>query len=62
MSTKTYRLIKLAKQFATGTSTMVQILAKHDFIIKDSPLTKVTEEMYQILVKELGDDNAGEFV
>jgi len=62
MRAKTYRLIKLAKKFETGTSNIVQILAKHEFIIEDKPLAKVTEEMYQILVKELGDENSDNFI
>ncbi len=62
MSTKTYRLIKIAHQFAIGTSNIVQVLAKHGFIIEDKPIAKVTEEMYQVLIQEFEDDNSDNYI
>lgn len=50
------RLSKAAKEFNVGMSTIAEFLAKKGYTIDPVPNTKLSEEMYQLLVKEyIGD-------
>ena len=46
------RLSKAAKEFNVGKDTIVEFLAKKGFQVDSSPNTKLTSEMYALLVKE----------
>ena len=46
------RLSKAAKEFNVGRDTIVEFLAKKGFSVDPSPNTKLTSEMYELLVKE----------
>jgi len=46
------RLSKAAKEFNVGKDTIVEFLAKKGFQVDPSPNTKLTAEMYALLVKE----------
>ena len=46
------RLSKAAKEFNVGRETIVEFLTKKGFQIDPSPNTKLTSEMYALLVKE----------
>ena len=48
----TIRLSKAAKEFNVGISTILDFLAKKGFQVDPSPNTKLTAEMYALLVKE----------
>ncbi len=48
----TKRLIKIAKELNVGTSTIVDFLNNHGYEIENRPTAKVTEEMYDELIKE----------
>ena len=48
----TIRLSKAAKEFNVGKDTIVEFLAKKGFQVDPSPNTKLTEDMYGLLVKE----------
>ena len=48
----TIRLSKAAKEFNVGVSTILEFLAKKGFQVDSSPNTKLTSEMYSLLVKE----------
>ena len=47
-----YRLSKAAKEFNMGKEAIVKFLAKKGFQIDSAPNTKLTVEMYELLVKE----------
>ena len=49
---KTIRLSKAAKEFNVGMGTILDFLAKKGFQVDSSPNTKLTAEMYALLVKE----------
>ncbi len=51
-STVNIRLSKAAKEFNVGRETIVEFLAKKGFQVDPSPNTKLTSEMYALLVKE----------
>ena len=51
-STITIRLSKAAKEFNVGMGTILDFLAKKGFQVDSSPNTKLTSEMYALLVKE----------
>lgn len=51
-STSTVRLSKAAREFNVGTSTIVEFLSKKGHQIDSSPNTKLSPEMYALLVKE----------
>jgi translation initiation factor IF-2 len=51
-SNKSVRLGKAAREFNVGTNTIVDYLSKKGFQIDTSPNTKLSEEMYSLLVKE----------
>ena len=46
------RLIKIAKELNVGTGTIVEHLTKNGFEIENKPTSKVTDEMYDELLKE----------
>ena len=46
------RLSKAAKEFNVGKDTIVEFLAKKGFQVDPSPNTKLTADMYALLVKE----------
>lgn len=48
----TVRLSKAAREFNVGTTTIVEFLSKKGHEIDSSPNTKLTPEMYALLVKE----------
>ena len=51
-TSKTIRLSKAAKEFNVGTSTIIDFLAKKGHQIESNPNTKISEDVYAILVKE----------
>ena len=51
-TTFSIRLSKVIKEFNVGKDTIVEFLAKKGFQIDPSPNTKLTTEMYELLVKE----------
>ena len=51
-STINIRLSKAAKEFNVGRETIVEFLTKKGFQVDPSPNTKLTSEMYALLVKE----------
>ncbi|MEI6898890.1 MAG: translation initiation factor IF-2 [Bacteroidota bacterium] len=53
---KTTRLIKASREFNIGVSTIVEFLGKKGFIIDKDPNGKLSEEMYNLLVKEFAPD------
>ena len=48
----TIRLSKAVKEFNVGKDTIVEFLAKKGFQVDPSPNTKLTADMYSLLVKE----------
>ena len=46
------RLIKIAKELNVGTSTIVEHLHNHGFDIDNKPTAKITDDMYDELLKE----------
>ena len=46
------RLVKVAKEFNVGIGTIVDCLKSNGFDIESKPTSKVTEEMYPVLLKE----------
>jgi len=46
------RLVKVAKEFNVGISTIVDCLKDNGFEIESKPTSKVTDEMYPVLLKE----------
>ena len=53
---KTPRLGKAAREFNVASKTIVDKLKNKGFEIEDSPNSKLTPEMYEILVKEFQGD------
>jgi translation initiation factor IF-2 len=51
-TTQTIRLSKAAKEFNVGITTIIEFLAKKGHKIDSNPNTKISEEIYAILVKE----------
>lgn len=49
---KNYRLSSVAREFNVGTNTIVEFLAKKNFLIVPNPNSKINEEMYELLVKQ----------
>lgn len=52
------RLSKAAKELNVGMSTIRDFLSKKGFQVDSSPNTKLTDEMYALLVKEFGKEEA----
>ena len=46
------RLVKIAKELNVGTSTIVEFLSSKGFAIDNRPTSKVSDEMYEVLVQE----------
>ena len=46
------RLVKVAKEFNVGTSTVVEHLLKAGFEVENKPTAKISDEMYTELMKE----------
>lgn len=53
---KPIRLVKAATTFNVGKDTVVEFLAKKGIEIENKPTSKLTEEMYNLLLAEYGDD------
>jgi translation initiation factor IF-2 len=54
--TKSIRLASAAKEFNVATATIVEHLSEKGFDVANRPTTKLTEEQYNILVKEFHKD------
>lgn len=52
------RLVKIAKELNVGTSTIVDHLKKSGFEIDNKPTSKITDEMYDVLLKEFSNSIA----
>jgi translation initiation factor IF-2 len=52
----TTRLSKATREFNIGVSTIVEFLSKKGFTIEKDPNAKLTEEMYNLLMKEFAPD------
>ena len=50
------RLSKIAREFNVGISTIVEFLRKKGFNVDPNPNTKVTEEIYNLLIEEYSSD------
>ena len=46
------RLVKIAKELNVGTSTIVEFLNENGFDIENKPTSKVSDDMYEALLKE----------
>ena len=46
------RLVKIAKELNVGTTTIVEHLAKNGFEVDNKPTAKISDEMYDVLIKE----------
>ncbi len=46
------RLVKVAKELNVGTSTIIDFLTQAGYEIEDKPTSKVSDEMYEVLLKE----------
>ncbi len=46
------RLVKIAKELNVGTTTIVEHLAKNGFEVDNKPTAKISDEMYDVLLKE----------
>src|SRR6056297_3200000 len=53
---KATRLSKVAREFNVGIATIVEFLHKKGFDIDSNPNTKVSPELYDMLVKEYSSD------
>ncbi len=49
---KVKRLSKVAREFNLGTSTLVEFLKKKGFSVDNNPNTKISQEAYDLLLKE----------
>ena len=56
MAGKGTRLSKIAREFNVGLSTIVEFLNKKGYNVDPNPNTKVSEEIYDILVEEYSSD------
>ena len=52
------RLVKIAKELNVGTTTIVEFLQSNGFEIDNKPTSKVSDDMYDILVKEFSNSIA----
>ena len=53
---KATRLSKVARKFNVGISTIVEFLQKKGFEIDSNPNTKISEELFRLLIKEYSSD------
>ena len=56
MEGKATRLSKIAREFNVGINTIVEFLHKKGFDVDPNPNTKVTDDMYDILIGEYSND------
>jgi translation initiation factor IF-2 len=49
---KSINLLKAAKELNIGLATAVESLTKKGYKVEPKPNTKLTEEMYEVLLKE----------
>ncbi len=56
MSGKAVRLSKVAREFNLGVHTVVEFLAEKGHTVESSPNTKLTEDLYDLLLQEFGTD------
>ena len=56
MAGKGTRLSRIAREFNVGISTIVEFLNKKGYEVDPNPNTKVTEEIYELLIEEYSDD------
>jgi translation initiation factor IF-2 len=54
--TETKRLSKVAREFNVGLSTIVEFLHKKGFNVEENPNAKISNECYDILIKEYSKD------
>jgi len=52
------RLVKIAKELNVGTATIVEFLGENGFEIENKPTSKVTDEMYDALLKKYSNSMA----
>jgi len=52
------RLVKIAKELNVGTATIVEFLGENGFEIENKPTSKVTDEMYEALLKKYSNSMA----
>ena len=52
------RLVKIAKELNVGTSTIVEFLNENGFEIENKPTSKVSDDMYEALIKEFSNSIA----
>ena len=50
----TIRLNKVTRDLNVGIATVVEFLQKKGYTVEANPNTKISEEQYAILVKEIG--------
>ncbi len=55
---KSLRLVKVANELNVGTHTIIEHLKSKGYEVEDRPTTKITEEMYVLLMKEYQKDVA----
>lgn len=56
---KSINLLKAAKELNIGIGTAVDFLSKEGFDVESKPNTKLSSDMYQVLLREFqGDKNA----
>ncbi len=53
---KSTRLLKVAKELNIGTATVTEYLAKKGFQVENKPMAKITDDMYEVLLKEFQGD------
>jgi len=58
---KTIRLAKAASEFNVAMSHIVDLLTTKGFSVDAKPTTKLSEEMYTLLLKEFGKEDAEDF-
>ena len=52
------RLVKIAKELNVGTATIVEFLGENGFEIENKPTSKVSDEMYEALLKKYSNSMA----
>ena len=50
------RLNKITRDLNVGITTVVEFLQKKGFVVEANPNTKITDEQYELLVKEFSTD------
>lgn len=50
------RLLKVAKELNVGTPTIVNYLNGLGYVVENKPTAKISEEEYDLLIKEFGDE------